>query len=59
MFERGQRELLQMACEVWRDALHGRVMRSMIPRVDASMVAQMKAMADENRRLKRMYAPSH
>jgi putative transposase len=24
--------------------------------IDASMVSQMKAMADENRRLKRMYA---
>ena len=28
----------------------------MIPRVDASVVSQMKAMAEENRRLKRLYA---
>lgn len=28
----------------------------MIPRVDASMIAEMKALAEENRRLKRMYA---
>ena len=37
-----QRELLQVACEVWG--------------MDASMVSQMKAMEAENRRLKRMYA---
>ena len=34
----------------------GRVMRSMIPRVDASLMSEMKDMAEENRRLKRMYA---
>lgn len=45
-----------MAREVWRYALHGRVSRSDVPRVDASMISQMKAMEDENRRLKRMYA---
>ena len=28
----------------------------MIPRVDASMISEMKALAEENRRLKRMYA---
>jgi len=28
----------------------------MIPRVDASMMSEMKALAEENRRLKRMYA---
>jgi len=31
-------------------------MRSMIPRVDASLISEMKDMAEENRRLKRMYA---
>ena len=28
----------------------------MIPRVDASMIPELKAMAEETRRLKRMYA---
>ena len=28
----------------------------MIPRVDASLISEMKDMAEENRRLKRMYA---
>ena len=32
-----------MACEVWRD-------------VEASLISEMKAMPEENRRLKRMYA---
>ncbi len=32
-----------MACEVWRD-------------VEASLIGEMKAMPEENRRLKRMYA---
>ncbi len=45
-----------MAGQVWRHGLHGRVMRSMIPRVDASLISEMKDMAEENRRLKRMYA---
>lgn len=27
--------------------------------MDASIIADIKAMADENRRLKRMFAPSH
>jgi len=36
--------------------LHGRVMRSMIPRVDASLIAEMKDLAEQNRRLKKMYA---
>jgi len=27
----------------------------MIPRVDASMISELKAMAEENRRLKRIY----
>jgi len=45
-----------MASEVRGHALHGRVMRSMIPSVDASMISEMKALAEENCRLKRMYA---
>ena len=40
----------------WQVTLYGRVMRSMIPRVDASLMSEMKDMAEENRRLKRMYA---
>ena len=56
MFERGQREFLQVARYFWQDALHGRVSRSDVPRVDASMISEMKDMAEENRRLKRMYA---
>jgi hypothetical protein len=51
-----QRQLLQMAGQVWRYALHGRVLRSDVPRVDASLIAEMKDMAEQNRRLKKMYA---
>ena len=45
-----------MAGQVWRYALHGRVSRSDVPRVDASLIARMKDMAEQNRRLERMYA---
>ena len=45
-----------MAGQVWRHALHGRVSRRDVPRVDASLISEMKDMAEENRRLKRMYA---
>ena len=36
-----------MAVEVWRSKYGG---------MDASMISQMKTLADENRRLKKMYA---
>ena len=36
--------------------MHGRVLRSDVPRVDASLIAEMKDMAEQNRRLKKMYA---
>tara|TARA_B110000879_G_scaffold130523_1_gene171408 strand:+ start:400 stop:588 length:189 start_codon:yes stop_codon:yes gene_type:complete len=45
-----------MACEVWWHALHGRVSHSDVLRVVASMITELKATANENRRLKRMYA---
>ena len=45
-----------MACEVWWHALHGRVSHSDIPRVDATMITELKATANKNRRLNPMYA---
>lgn len=51
-----ERQLLQVARKAWRDALHGRVMHSMIPRAGASLIAEMKDMAEQNRRLKKMHA---
>ena len=45
-----------MAGKVWRYALHGRVSRSDVSRVDASLIAEMKDMAEQNRRLKKMCA---
>jgi hypothetical protein len=51
-----QRQLLQMAGQVRRHSLHGRVSLSDAPRVDASLIAEMKDMAEQNRRLKKMCA---
>ncbi len=45
-----------MARKVWLDALHGGVSDSDVPRVCVSLISEMKDMAEENRRLKRMYA---
>ena len=45
-----------MACEVWRDALSGFCFAKPCRVTDASLISQMKAMEDENRRLKRMHA---
>jgi hypothetical protein len=45
-----------MACEVWRHALSADCSAIACRVTDASMVSQMKAMEEENRRLKRMYA---
>ena len=35
--------------------MHGRVSRSDVPRVDTSLIAQTKALEDENRRLKKVF----
>ena len=45
-----------MAVEVWRDALSGFCFAKPCRITDASMISQMKALEDENRRLKKMYA---
>jgi hypothetical protein len=45
-----------MAGEVWWHALSGFCFAKPCRVTDASMVSQMKAMEEENRRLKRMYA---
>jgi len=45
-----------MAGEVWRHALSADYGVIACRVIDASMVSQMKAMEEENRRLKRMYA---
>jgi hypothetical protein len=45
-----------VAGEVWRDALSGFCFAKPCRVTDASLISQMKAIEDENRRLKRMYA---
>ncbi len=45
-----------MAVEVWRDALSADYFVIACRVIDASMISQMKALEDENRRLKKMYA---
>jgi len=45
-----------VAGEVWRHALSGFYFAKPCRVTDASMVSPMKAMKEENRRLKRMYA---
>jgi hypothetical protein len=45
-----------MAVEVWRDALSGFCFAKPCRVTDASMISQMKALEDENRRLKKIYA---
>ena len=45
-----------MAVEVWRHALSGFCFAKPCRVTDASLISQMKALEDENRRLKRMYA---
>ena len=45
-----------MAGEVWWDALPGFCFAKPCRDTDASLISQMKATEDENRRLKRMYA---
>ena len=45
-----------MAVEVWRDALSADCYAIACRVIDASMISQMKALEDESRRLKKMYA---
>lgn len=45
-----------MAGENWRDALYRRVSRSDVPSVDVSIIVLGKDRAEQNRRLKKMYA---
>lgn len=45
-----------MAGEVWRDALSADYVVIACRVIDASMIAQTKALEDENRRLKKMFA---
>ena len=52
----GQRVVLQMAGEVWRHALPGFCYAKPCRVIDPSMIAQTKALEDENRRLKKMFA---
>ena len=51
-----ERGVLQVAGEVWRDALSGFCFAKPFSVKDASLIRQMKAMEDGNRRLKPMYA---
>ena len=48
-----------MASEVWRYALSADYFVIAFRVIDASLIAEMKDMAEQNRRLKKMYAPSH
>ena len=45
-----------MAFEVWRHALHGMIMRSMIPVVEVSDAKKLKALEVENAKLKKLLA---
>ena len=45
-----------MACEVWGHALSGFWFAKPCRVTDASMIAQTRALEDENRRLKKMFA---
>ncbi len=49
-------DVLKIQVEVRRDALHGRASHSDVPRVEVSDVAKLRAMEDENTRLKRLLA---
>jgi hypothetical protein len=51
-----QRQFLQMAGQVWWNALSGFCAAKPCRVMDASLIAEMKDMAEQNRRLKRMYA---
>ena len=45
-----------MAIQVWWHALHGRVSRSDVPRVEASDAKKLKALEAENAKLKKLLA---
>ena len=45
-----------MESQVWRHALHERVSRSDVPRVDVSDAKRLKALEDENGKLKKLLA---
>jgi hypothetical protein len=51
-----QRQFLQVAGQVWRYALSGFCFAKPCRVTDASLITEMKDMAEQNRRLKRMYA---
>jgi putative transposase len=51
-----QRQLLQMAGQVWWDALSADYFVIACRVIDASLIAEMKDMAEQNCRLKKMYA---
>jgi hypothetical protein len=49
-------DVLQIQIEVWWDALHVRVSRSDVPRVEPSDAKRLRALEDENGRLKKLLA---
>jgi putative transposase len=49
-------DVLQIQIEVWRDALHDRVSRSDVPRVEPSDAKRLRALEDENGKLKKLLA---
>ncbi len=50
------RVILQVQSQVWRHALHGRVLRSNVPRVNVSDTHRLNSLEDENAKLKRLLA---
>ncbi len=48
--------VLQVAGEIWRDALSGFCFAKPCRVTDASLIARTKALEDENRLLKKMFA---
>jgi hypothetical protein len=51
-----QCKFLQVARQIWRHALSAECCAIACRVIDASLIAEMKDMADQNRRLKKMYA---
>ena len=48
--------VLQVQSQIWWHALHGRVSRSDVPRVNVSDTHRLKSLEDENAKLKRLLA---
>jgi hypothetical protein len=48
--------VLQVQSQIWWHALHGRVSRSDVPRVNVSDTHRLKSLEDENGKLKRLLA---